>query len=513
MFRPLFVSARSATFERDGDGIYFSERPYDVTIDGTLRLSQVTTNVFSLYDLSPDTAYLLEADGETVRFRTDTETVRLDVRAFGAKGDGITLDTAAIQAAIYACPRGGTVLLDHGVFYSGPLFLQSGITIEIRENAVLLGDVERSRYPLLPAFWRMNDGTVWEVASWEGESQPTFASLITGLNVHDVKLIGPGVIDANAHHSDWWDHPREAFGGGFRPRGIFLSHCRQIAVQGLTVRNTPSWNLHPYLSQDIDFLDMRIYSPKDSPNTDGCDPESCDGVRIIGLDFSVGDDCIALKSGKYGPGLLRRTPCQNITIRNCRMAFGHGGVVLGSEMSGGIRNLSVTRCFFQETDRGLRIKTRRGRGDLGIIDGVTFEHIRMDGVLTPLVINMFYFCDPDGKTEYVYSKQALPVDDRTPRLGRFTFRHIHCTNAHVAAGFFYGLPEQPIGGIELDDVSVTFAPEAKPGVPAMMSFLEPMAKAGFIFRNVVAVQASRIVLNGNEGEPFVFDQVSRREIH
>lgn len=512
MITAQFVSSRSATFELGGEGVYFAPAPFDVWVDGEIRLEKVRTNVFSVFGLAPDSVHSLKAGDESCLFRTGPESAFLDVRDFGAKGDGTTEDAPAIQAAILSCPAGGTVFIPEGIYRSSPLFLKSGVTLYLSEGAVLRGETDRNRYPVLPAVLPAPDGSEDPLGSWEGEPKPIFASLITGIGVEDAAVTGPGTVDGNAGNGDWWSHPREALGGAFRPRGIFLTHCRNVALQGFLLKNSPSWNVHPHHSTGIDVLSLRIESPKDSPNTDGCDPESCDGVRILGVDFSVGDDCIALKSGRYGPGCPKLVPCQNVLIRNCRMAYGHGGVVLGSESSGGIRNLSVSRCLFQETDRGLRIKTRRGRGRFGAIDGVTFENIRMEGVLTPLVVNMFYFCDPDGKTEYVWSKSPLPVDDRTPVLGRFTFKDIVCTNAHAAAGFFYGLPESPIGGITLENVSVRFAENALPSVPAMMSFLDPMVRNGFIFKNVSAVSVKNVRLEGALGEPFALESVGTFEI-
>ncbi|MEM5769014.1 MAG: glycosyl hydrolase family 28 protein, partial [Bacillota bacterium] len=140
--------------------------------------------------------------------------------------------------------------------------------------------------------------------------------------------------------------------------------------------------------------------------------------------------------------------------------------------------LSVTRCLFKNTDRGLRIKTCRGRGKDAIVDGVTFENIRMDGVLTPLVVHMYYFCDPDGKTDYVQNKSALPVDARTPYLGRFCFKDMICTDCSIAAGFFYGLPEMPIEEIEISDVAFTFRDDAQKGYPAMVLGIEELCRSG-----------------------------------
>src|SRR5699024_10394172 len=159
----------------------------------------------------------------------------------------------------------------------------------------------------------------------------------------------------------------------WRPRTVFLINCDNVLIQGLSIKNSPSWTVHPYFSKNLKFIDLKIENPKDSPNTDGLNPESCENVEIIGVDFSVGDDCIAIKSGKLYMGRKRKTPSKNIIIRNCYMHDGHGAVVIGSEMSGGVHEVKVEACIFEKTDRGLRIKTRRGRGEQGRIDQITFK--------------------------------------------------------------------------------------------------------------------------------------------
>ena len=174
------------------------------------------------------------------------------------------------------------------------------------------------------------------------------------------------------------------------------------------------------------------------------------------------------------------------------MNFGHVAIVLGSEMSGGIKDIEVSQCLFNQTDRGLRIKTRRGRGKDAIIDGIVFKNIKMQDVLTPLVINMFYYCDPDGHTEYVYSKEKLPVDERTPYLGKFKFVDIDCENVNVAAGTFFGLPEQPIDSIDIENVSFNYSKDPKEGIPAMMDGLDPMKGKGLIFSYVNKVNINNV---------------------
>lgn len=505
-FNIIYLSSRSLTLELDNDAPYYSNNKYDVYLNNSLIIKDVCTNVCSIYDLIPNTKYTItiktEDDEYSLSIKTKKEYVSLNVRKFGAKGDGKTLDTNFIQATIEACPKGGRVFFPAGEYLTGPIFLRSNITIELAEGAHLVGATDRNLYPILPGMiYTTDEKDEYNLGSWEGNPLDCFASIITGINVKNVNIIGKGIIDGNAQNSDWWQNVRVKR-IAWRPRGVFLNNCENVSFQGVTVTNTPSWNLHPYFSKDIRFIDMKLISPKNSPNTDGCDPESCKNVDIIGVHFSVGDDCIAIKSGKIYMGRKYKKPSENFNIRNCSMNFGHGAVVLGSEMAGGIKDISVTKCVFNETDRGLRIKTRRGRGKDAIIDGITFENIKMNNVLTPLVINMFYYCDPDGKTEYVYSKEKLPVDDRTPYLGKFNFNHIWCENVNVAAGAFYGLPEQPISEINFNDVHFKYSDNPKEGIPAMMSFLDPMVGRGILFNYVDKVTLKNVSFEGLNNDKF-----------
>lgn len=499
MFKIIFVSATSVTIEMVNDRPYTTE-PYDVILNDSVIEHNVTCNVYSIYHLIPNTKYVLTIGKDSVEFTTDKETVCLNVKDFGAKGDGISNDTNFIQTCIYACPTSGRVFIPKGEYIVGPILLRSNITIELDEKAHLIGDIDRNHYPILPGMtYTTDEQDEYNLGSWEGNPLDCFASIITGINAENIKIIGKGIIDGNAQNADWWKDVRKKR-IAWRPRGVFLNHCKNVSFQGVTVTNTPSWNLHPYFSSNIRFLDMKLISPKNSPNTDGCDPESCDNVDIIGVYFSVGDDCIAIKSGKIYMGRKYKTPSSNFTIRNCSMNFGHGAVVLGSEMSGGIKDINVSHCLFNQTDRGLRIKTRRGRGKDAIIDGITFENIEMRDVLTPLVINMFYFCDPDGHSDYVQTKEKLPVTDKTPYLGKFIFKDITCENVNVAAGTFYGLPEAPIQEIEMNNIHFKYCSNPVAGCPAMMDGLSPMSGEGLIFYNVNDVKLKNITFTGLKKE-------------
>lgn len=502
----IFLSAVSATFEINNNLPYFNDEVYDVSINEEIILKEQNKNVFSVYDLKPDTSYTVKALGKTVAFKTPKVSKIIDVLAHGVKNDGVTDNTHAIQKILDNAPKDALIVFSEGNYYTGPIFLRSHLTIELKKGATILGELKRDKYPILKAQIIREDGSIFEQSSWEGVPADTYASILTAIEVENVKIVGLGVVDENAHLSDWWVEPKK-MRGAWRPKGFFMSHCKHIGLQGITIKNTPSWNLHPYFSSNLDFIDIKLQSPHDSPNTDGCDPESCSDLRLIGIHFSVGDDCIAIKSGKFDMGMKYRKPTERMLIRNCYMEHGHGAVVLGSECSGGIKDLIVEKCYFYKTDRGLRIKTRRGRGESMRIDGIVFNNILMDEVKVPLVMNMYYFCDDDGKTPYVWSKEALEVDEKTPYLGRFTFKNLVAKNAHAAAGFFYGLKEMPIEGIKLENVDISFSKDAESFVPAMMSFQDLQLKAGLQFRNVKNVELENVKITGVVGDEVILENV------
>ena len=509
----LKKSSRSAVIEIDDGGKYNTLKDYHLFVNGVDHMI-CDTVVTSVFGLRPGTEYRLSlcagAEGcEEARcdaplaelsFATDDEFVTIDVKALGAKGDGASDDTEFLQSAIMVCPEGGRILIPEGEYFTRPLFLKSNISIELSKGAEIIADTDRAHFPILPGLIQSYDERdEYNLGTWEGNPLSCFAGIITGLNVSNVHIYGQGIINGNASKDNWWKDPKKKV-GAFRPRLVFLSNCKNICLQGITLKNSPSWTLHPYFSDDLEFYDLNVENPSDSPNTDGLDPESCRGVKIEGVRFSLGDDCIAIKSGKIYMGRKFKKPSEDIMVRQCLMENGHGAVTVGSEMAGGIKNITVRDCLFRRTDRGLRIKTRRGRGRDAIIDGITFENIDMDNVMTPFVVNSFYFCDPDGKTEYVQTRDEMPVDERTPHIGKMTFKDIKAENCHVAAAFFDGLPEEKIDEIVMENVEVSFSADPKSGQPAMSVGVEPCTKKGIFARNVKKLTLKNVKVTGNEGD-------------
>lgn len=507
-FRVIFKTSKKATIELLRGGVYFADEPYRVYVNGKLH-SESKLVVHTIEGLKPDTTYevFIENDNERSEvqlIKTDYEFVTLDVRRFGAKGDGVQDDTIFIQAAINACPKNSRVWIPEGTYRISSLFLKSDITIDIDEGAVLSAYTDRAKFPILPGLIESYDETQeYNLGTWEGNPLNMFASIITGINVSNVVITGRGMIDGNASFENWWEGDgRLPVGGAFRPRVIFLNHCENITVHGLTVQNGPAWNLHPYFSNNTRWIGMTVLNPKVSPNTDGMDPESVKGLEIVGMMFSLGDDCIAMKSGKYYMGHKYKVSSEDVEIRQCYMRHGHGSVTLGSEMAAGVKNLVCRDCIFEDTDRGLRVKTRRGRGEDAVIENILFENIKMRGVLTPFVVNSFYWCcDPDGRSEYVRCKDPLPVDERTPRIKQLAFKNIEAHDCHVAASFIYGLPEAKIEEVTFENVTIDFAENPTPEYPAMMADVEKCTNKGIYINNVKKLTMKNVVVTGMDGAP------------
>ena len=500
----VMKTARSATFLLDDGGIYHTKKEYKILLNNK-EIKTTDTVVTSVFDLKPDTDYKMKVThAEEVvaaaEFTTDYEYVTLDVKKFGAKGDGRSDDTGFIQAAIMACPPKSRVLIPKGVYKITSIFLKSGLNLEIAKGAELKAETDRDRFAKFPGLIESYDEMEeYNLGTWEGNPLPMFAGIITGIGVRDINLYGEGSINGCANHENWWKNEKVMV-GAFRPRMLFLNHCENVNVQGLYFHDSPAWVIHPYFSDQLRFCDLLVENPKQSPNTDGLDPESCKNVEILGVHFSLGDDCIAVKSGKIYMGRKYKTPAENTHICHCLMENGHGAVTVGSEIGAGVKNMLVEKCCFSHTDRGLRIKTRRGRGKDSVLDGITFRDIEMDHVMTPFT-NAFYFCDPDGRTEYVQSRACYPVDERTPEMRKFCFENIKAENCHVAAAYFDGLPESKIESITMKNVEISFAKEAEMGVPIMSNGVEPCSKKGIYVHNVEKLVLDHVQVTGADGAP------------
>lgn len=478
--RAIAVTARTATVLVDAETCrYHLPAPRDWVLDGGAQSGRTRIVPLFLEGLTPDSDHRIEIGGEVLAFRTLPCAGLVEATDYGVSVTSPD-NAAAFAAAIAAVPSGGTLLLSPGRYASGPVFLKSDMTLYLPEGAEIAALGDRSGWPILPE--RDQAGRV--IGTWEGLPAACFAAPVTAIGCDRLTVTGRGVIDGGGDRGDWWTWPKERRDGAYRPRTLFLAHCNDVTLSGVTVRNSPSWTVHPFNCHRLQAAALRIQNPADSPNTDGFDPESCTDLDLRGLAISVGDDCIAVKAGKRGTGTDTRAdhiaPTRRLLIANCLMRDGHGAVVMGSEMSGDITDVEIIRCEFIGTDRGLRIKTRRGRG--GQVARIAMRDVTMDGVGTALAANAFYYCDADGKSDAVQSRDPAPVNQTTPRIADISVQDVTLLGVRHAAAAFLGLPEAPMTGIRLSAISVSYDDAATPGDTLMASHLPQVRHGGILHR-------------------------------
>lgn len=377
-------------------------------------------------------------------------------KAYGAKADGTTKDTQALQRAIDDCAAkgGGIVRLSGGTFLTGPIVLKSHITLEVDKGATLLGSQDFSDYP---AAEELRENSV----------EP----LIGAKNVDGITIRGGGTIDGAGQ--PWWAavraHKKSLFVAGHRPRLILLDHCHHVLIENVTIQNSASWQVVPYYSDDVVIRNARILAPARSPNTDGIDPFSSTHVTISHMLIDTGDDNVAIKSGQPGsPG--PDSPSADIRITHCIFLHGHG-LSIGSEIAGGVHNVYASNIRFDHTRQGIRVKSGRDRG--GDIGNFVFKNIAMTNVETPIVITGYY--SKAGDT-------PVPVTRLTPRFHDITIANLTAVGAKQA-GVIAALPESPLTSFTLSNVHIS-------------------AQKGMTIRNAT-VTMHNVSINAAQGQPIV----------
>jgi polygalacturonase len=416
----------------------------------------------------------------------------------GGIGDGVTLNTEAFEKAMTDLSEqgGGRLTVPFGVWLTGPITLRSNINLHLEKGAIILFTPDKSAYPLIKT-------------SFEGQETRRCQSPLSGRDLENVAITGEGVINgsgeawrplkrAKVTESHWksvvasggvlqdkdlWYPSENAMRGArlsetnlnvpinpltdeewmdikdfLRPVMVSLIGCKNVLLEGVLFENSPSWNLHPLLCENVIIDNVFVRNPSYAQNGDGLDLESCKNALIVNSTFDVGDDAICLKSGKNAEGRRRGRPTENVIIDNCTVFKGHGGFVVGSEMSGGVRNVSVSNCAFLGTDVGLRFKSARGRG--GVVENIYINQISMFDIVTDsFLFDLFYGGKSaseslaDGDQTPVEEK-LLPVTEETPIFRNIHVKNLVSRNARRAL-FFNGLPEMNINGIYLDNVSIT----------------------------------------------------------
>jgi polygalacturonase len=446
----------------------------------------------------------------------------LDIASFGAEGDGQQDNSSSFASALGRLKEsgGGTLRIGKGIWRTGPLELFSHTFLQLDEGAVISFIPEPEKYP--PVYSR-----------WEGVECYCMHPLIFSNGQNHVGISGPGRIDGSG--LTWWDMLREkrkqgqkkpetsiekqfvalnpeyvsqpSGGGGrgiqfLRPPLVQFYKCTNVLIEGVTLNNSPFWTVHPVYCEFLTIRDITIINPADAPNTDGIDIDSCRNVLIDGCRIGVGDDGICLKSGSGEDGIRVNKPTSNITVRSCTVQDGHGGIVIGSETAAGIFDVMVEDCIFKGTDRGIRIKTRRGRG--GLIRDLSFRNLVMENNLCPIAINMFY--RPGALlSDGFFSLESQPTTSATPAIKNISISDIRATGCKASAGFIAGLPESPIENLSISnsDFATDEGSPVNPDESDMFLGLPPVQEKSFRIINAKEPAFSGVTIRGPK-EAFIY---------
>jgi polygalacturonase len=447
---------------------------------------------------------------QQVNFKNDTTSII----SSGAKGDGVFLNTQSINKTIDIVSQkgGGVVLIPGGLWLTGPIELKSNVNLHLERDAILQFTDDFNQYKLVEG-------------NWEGQPAWRNQSPISGKNLENIAITGSGIIDGNGGawrmvkkdkltESQWrtltsaggivsedgkmWYPSEKTVKGSktknagviepgktaadyddikdfLRPNLLVLTNCKKILLEGVTFQNSPAWNLHPLLCEDLTLRNLQVKNPWFAQNGDGVDIESCKNVLIEGSTFDVGDDGICIKSGRDEAGRKRGVPTENVIVRNNVVYHAHGGFVIGSEMSGGAKNIWVYDCSFIGTDIGLRFKTTRGRG--GVVENIYINNINMVDIPGEAILFDMYYAAVDpvplaGEKRQAIKTVTVPVTEATPQFRNFYIKDV-VANGAAKAIFFRGLPEMNIKDIHLENVTI----QAKKGI-------EIIEASGIFLKNV-----------------------------
>lgn len=465
----------------------------------------------------------------------------VSITDFGGKGDGTFINTEAFAKAIEHLSQrgGGRLIIPAGVWFTGPIVLQSNINLHLTERAIILFSPDKDLYPLVET-------------SFEGLDTRRCQSPIWGKDLENIAITGSGAIDGNGHYwrplkkekaterywkstiarggafkrDDYWMPSAQYLHGDtisdmnvprhleteeewasvkdfLRPVMVSLQNCTNVLLQGVIFQNSPAWNLHPLMCENVIIDGVQVRNPSYAQNGDGLDLESCKNAIVVNSTFDVGDDGICIKSGKDEDGRRRGRPTENLIVYNCTVFKGHGGFVVGSEMSGGVKNVYVANCQFLGTDVGLRFKSQRGRG--GTVENIHITNISMFDIATePILFNLYY----GGKSaveslddgDSIDKEEVFPaVDETTPVFKDIYISQVTCRNARRAI-YFHGLPEQNIENIRVEDVVI----HSKIGA-------ELLEASNITFKNVEIYPEEGAVLTMSNVNEVTIDNLKGRE--
>lgn len=447
----------------------------------------------------------------------------LNLKDFGAKPDGVFNNGEAFKTAFEEIAKngGGKLTVDAGNWLTGPIDIPSDTTLELAEGAELSFLTDPNLYP--PAFTR-----------WEGVECYAMHALVRSSDTKNVKITGKGTLNGNG--KSWWDlahakrntqnSPIESYelalaklnpgyenqpggGGGrqsqfLRPCFVEFINCENVTVEGIKIIDSPFWTVHPLYVKNLTLNKLHIENPYEAPNTDGIDVDSCTDVKITDCFVSVGDDGICIKSGSGPDGIRINRPTVGVEIKGCTVRNAHGGIVIGSETAAGMSGIHASDCDLSGTDRGIRIKSRRGRG--GDINDIELRNLVMNDTLCPIAMNMYYKCGITDVNAPEFSLEKQEITSETPRIHNVKIVGCKGTGCKASAGFIVGLPERPIDNLEIRDCHFTTdeSSDCSPMESDMFYGLPEVSVKSFRVRNAPGAKFENVTIEGPK-ETFIYE--------
>ncbi|MDD4969529.1 MAG: glycoside hydrolase family 28 protein [Paludibacter sp.] len=476
---------------------------------------------------------------------------------YGGVGDGVTLNTVAFKKAIQALSEkgGGKLVVPAGIWFTGPIELKSNINLNLEKGSVILFSPDFELYPLVNIVF-------------EGLDTRRCQSPISGKNLENVAITGEGSINGSGQawrplkkgkvtdskwkeltksggvfkEKDYWFPSAKSLKGQLmsdmnvpnghltanewndikdflRPVMISFVGCKNVMLQGVLFENSPSWNIHPLMCENVIIDHVFARNPEYAQNGDGLDIESCKNVLVVNSTFDVGDDGICIKSGKDKEGRERARSTENVIVDNCKVFQGHGGFVVGSEMSGSVRNISVSNCEFLGTDVGIRFKSNRGRG--GVVENIYISNIYMLNITTDSFLFDLYYGGKSASESLAdnisgtIEQKVIPITEETPCFRNIYVKNLVSRNARRAM-FFNGLPEMNISNINLENAIITSQYGAElvesDGVKFNNVNIIPTQGAAFILKNVKNFSATNLKYPVGLQQPFNINGVKTKNI-
>jgi polygalacturonase len=406
---------------------------------------------------------------------------RFVITEFGAVGDATTVNTKAIQTLIdrAASQGGGTVVVPAGTFLTGSIFFKQGVNLHLEKDAILKGTNNAADYPPVPT-------------RWEGNERTWTAALVNFFDMTGPKLTGEGMIDGSG--TSWPAGARGARGRGAttapaaeqargqapattqprygRPRMIAFQNCKDAVISGINMKDQSSWGLFVLYSQNVRVENLTIRAAHTIPSSDGIDIDSSKNVLITGCSIDCNDDCIAIKSGKDEDGRRVNRPCEDVIVEKTTFAYGHGGVSMGSEVSGGIRNIEIRDCVVEAGNWApIRFKSQPSRG--GVVENITYRNIVIKEARQAFEFNMEW-------------RMVPPIAPPAPVLTKVrNVKIINVDGTTNSAGIMHGLPGSPIDGVAFEDCDIT-------------------ARTGLRIDNAINVDTKGLKLTVQQGEPVIY---------